>query len=295
MDAAATVLLAPPLAASFQNAASQASSQRERVHKDAAGLAARVRTLALALRATAPGKDSGEEVEAGPGLPTFDAVVDGDFPALALSVALGGGKGWKREGEGWRNAGLGIALHEDRTGRLFLSSLPPPGPDQGSPTSVGLPPGILGEDRANLIVWLPDPLHRLRLRSGSAARFLADIELPIEGVLLEARLRAALAGSGAKNVATPSSTFDLVLSVHLSDADSARIYLPALRLGWAIAAPRFLRGGESSPRFARDGNLVVISGLAARADELVSLISSAAGVDASDQGAADRGNAAFGP
>ncbi|MGA2546683.1 MAG: hypothetical protein ABSF43_09060 [Rectinemataceae bacterium] len=188
--------------------------------------------------------------------PAFQACLIGDYPFRAAVLSLGNDPAWKREKTGFFNAGLGLRASVPGPGIVLASS----GKLEGllasakNPGPSPIPPKLAELSSRELVLWVPEPF------SGLVAAFLGEaMDLPARGFIIS-----------ASPIAPP---LDATASVHdyeativflMKDADSARIYRPALRLAWYGIA-RFLSGdeGESalSAAFSLDGDMYRASGV----------------------------------
>jgi len=206
-----------------------------------APLLERTRVLALGLGRTAAGGASpasnGRLVE---------AALLGDYPFRRASLGLAASREWRREG--------GAYLHEASGLRALV-----PGPDLAlastgplepllararDPGSPPIPPRLAPLAEAELLVWIPAPF------SFAALGELELGSLPARGLLVAARP----AGEGR---------LEATVALLMEDADSARLYRPAVRLAWYFLAPAIL-GGEAElpgPGFELEGDLIYARGL----------------------------------
>jgi hypothetical protein len=188
--------------------------------------------------------------------PAFQACLIGDYPFRAAALSLGTDPAWKREKTGFFNAGLGLRASVPgpgivlaSTGKLepLLVSVKNPGP---SP----IPASLAELSSRELVLWVPEPF------SGLVAAFLGEaMDLPVRGFLISASPIAPTAGATAS-----VHDYDATIVFLMKDADSARIYRPALRLAWYGIA-HFLFGDEAesalTAAFALDGDMYRASGV----------------------------------
>jgi len=177
----------------------------------------------------------------------LQACLVGDYPFRAASLSFGSDPAWKREKAGYFNAKLGLRaavpgpnLVFATTGLLepLLAGAKAPGP---SPIPARLSPFA----SRGLVIWIPEPFSRL-----AVSLFGEAMDVPALGLLIAAE---------------PSGTdYDATIVFLMKDADSARIFRPALRLAW-YAIARGLLGGEADPAldadFELDGDVYRASGL----------------------------------
>ena len=242
--------------------------------EDAASLApllARTRVAAVGIGRAAPvppetGAPSGGASSANAPARTFEAALAGDFPFRRASFALASSRAWKREGKAYVHAASGIRATVPASG-LVLASTESTEPLVARAIESGtspLPPRLaelagLSEDlgpagqagaagaRPELLLWLPDPFASLAPASGPDG----GLEIPSRGLFM-----AASPGEAGSYLAT--------VAFLMSDADSARIFRPALRLGWYLVARSLLgdaAGTALGARFALDGELVIATGV----------------------------------
>ncbi len=183
----------------------------------------------------------------------FDAAFLGDFPFRTASLALAADRSWKREGKGFYNerAGIRAAIPGPRlvlasSGRLesLIENAKSPGP---SP----LPPRLTPLASAPIVLWAPEPFSNL-----VASLIDEEMDVPALGLLVAAE---PLAGSGSGDL----PVYEAEVVFLMSDAESARIFRPALRLAWYGIA-RGLFGDEADAAlgisFRLEGDLYRASG-----------------------------------
>jgi len=165
----------------------------------------------------------------------FDAAFLGDFPFRTASLALSADRSWKREGKGFYNehAGIRAAIPGPRlllasSGRLesLIENAKSPGP---SP----LPPRLTPLASAPIVLWAPEPFSNL-----VASLIDEEMDVPALGLLVAAE---PLAGSGSGDLPL---LYEAEVVFLMSDAESARIFRPALRVAWYGIA-RALFGDEA--------------------------------------------------
>jgi hypothetical protein len=188
--------------------------------------------------------------------PAFQACLIGDYPFRAAALSLGADSAWKREKTGFFNASLALRAAVPgpnivlaSTGRLegLLAAATMPGP---SP----IPSKLAELSSRELVLWVPEPF------SGLVAAFLGEaMEVPARGFLISASPIAPTADAKAS-----AHDYDATIVFLMKDADSARIYRPALRLAWYGIA-RSLFGDEAegalNAAFALDGDMYRASGV----------------------------------
>jgi len=198
----------------------------------------------------------------------LEAALVGDFPFRGSSFALATNRAWKREGKSYFHADSGIRATVAAPGLVLASTLavepllarasdPSPSPlpprlaELAGLSSVAAgPAGTTGAATAakpEILLWLPDPFARLAPASGPDG----GLQIPSRGLLI-----AASSDGAGSYLAT--------VAFLMGDADSARIFRPALRLAWYLLA-RSLLGESAGPalgaRFALDGELVIATGV----------------------------------
>ena len=263
------------------------------VGKSVDDLVARTRVAAFALlpppqgESAQPGKPSrGEansalETPTGLSLPRFEAALDGDFSPFTFDLSLGMDKSWKREGRAWRGAtgplhGIGVAVPSQ--GRLLAASVGMAGlvARNGKGAVDPLPSRLTGTRARGLLVWMPDPLHRILAYLDRGSGLFAEMSLPLDGILvlgdLADRDPAKGRGGAGREVGDPELETELI--VLLRDEESARRYLPAVRLAYTLFERSLRVEGTIDGRasFDRNGDSIRISGLRLRASALASLL-----------------------
>lgn len=184
-------------------------------------LLGRTRCLALGLgRAAASsspgGAGIGTAAPADGGAGAFDAAFLGDFPFRTASLALAADKAWKKEGRGFVNAGAGIRAAVPGPQLVLASSgsLDPLIALAKAPGPSPIPPRLRPLAEAEIAIWAPRPF------SGLVASIIdEEMDIPAAGLLVAASPRK---GGG----------YDATVAFLMDDADSARIFRPALRLAW---------------------------------------------------------------
>jgi hypothetical protein len=203
------------------------------------GLLERTRIIALGLGSQQASQNA-----------AFQAALVGDYPFRTASFSFGSNPDWKREKSAYYNAKLGLraaipgpSLLLASTGPIepLLAAAKAPGP---SP----IPANLSALASRELLLWAPDPF------AGMAAALLGEaMEVPARGLLIAASPLARDAGN-----------YETAIVFIMDDADSVRIYKPALKLAWYGIA-RALLGDEADSAlalpFSAEGNLYMISGL----------------------------------
>jgi hypothetical protein len=202
----------------------------------------RTRCVALALGRSAADAAAGA---AGGSAGSFDAALLGDFPFRAASLALSSDPSWKREGKGFVNAGAGIRAAVPGPGLVLASSrsLEPLIAAAKAPGSSPIPERLAGLASSKIAIWAPEPFTNL------VASIVGEpMDIPAIGLLV-----AADPEQGALD-----STYYATVAFLMSDAESARIFRPALRLAWYGIA-RGLLGEEADSAlglsFSLDGEV----------------------------------------
>jgi len=190
---------------------------------------------------------SGSGPSAAGGSGSFDAAFLGDFPFRTASLALAADKAWKKEGRGFVNEGAGIraAIPGPRLVLASSESLDPLIALAKSPGPSPIPPRLQGLASAEIAIWAPDPF------SGLVASIIGEeMDIPATGLLVAASPRS---GGG----------YEATVAFLMDDADSARIFRPALRLAWYGIA-RGLFGDEADEAlglsFFLDGDIYWATG-----------------------------------
>jgi hypothetical protein len=195
-----------------------------------------------------------------PEAPEFQACLIGDFPFRAAALSFGTDPSWKREKAGYFNARYGLraavpapGLALATTGGLegLIAGAKAPG---GSP----IPEQLSGLAAAELALWVPKPFSSL------AALLLGEpMELPVRGLLVSASPIAP-------------GEYEATIAFLMEDADSARVFRPALKLAWYGIA-RFLLGEEAEgalgAAFALEGELYLARGVKLSGGQIAGAIS----------------------
>jgi hypothetical protein len=177
-----------------------------------------------------------------PGPRGFEAALMGDYPFDWANWSLSRDKAWKPEGRGYRNEAEGLSAAVPGPGLILASSGPVeplvarlesggPGAAKGASHAGGaiLPPELDGIQAANVLAWAPEPFSRI------LSPLLGDqVEVPARGLAVAARR-----GEKAAN-------YDVTLVFLMKDAESARIFRPAIRLGWFALSGSLLPGNEAA-------------------------------------------------
>jgi hypothetical protein len=190
--------------------------------------------------------------------PRAEAALIGDYPFRRAAFGFAASGAWKREGRaylheasGLRAAVPGPNLVLASTGPLepLLAGAKAPGP---SP----LPARLAGLADRELALWVPAPFSFAALGDFDLA------SVPLRGLLV-----AASPAAGGSYTATAAFL--------MGDADSARVYRPAIRLAWYFLCRSILGEGAGtvlSPRFELDGELVYARDLALPAEAVDRLL-----------------------
>lgn len=189
--------------------------------------------------------------------PAFEAVLLGDYPFRATALALAADPAWRREGTGFAHRATGIRAAAPGPGIVAAASgdLVPLLARIASPGSSPLPSRLASLAGAEMVAWLPEPF------SGLASRLLGEeLDIPASGLLLAARreLSPAPAAGAAAPPAAGAGSYELTVAFLMPDADSARIFRPALRLAWYGIARSISGPGDGNllaARFSLDGEL----------------------------------------
>jgi hypothetical protein len=215
-------------------------------------LLARTRLIALGLGSLPSPSETKETAsqETDSQATAFQAVLIGDYPFRAASLSLGSSPGWKREKSGFYNAALGLRADVPGPSLLLAST----GPIESllaaakAPGSSPIPEQLSAFASRELVLWAPEPF------SGLGAAMLGEaMDVPARGLLI-----------AASPLAREEGYYEATVVFVMGDADSVRIYKPALKLAWyGIAKALFGDEAEAalSLPFAADGNLFLASGL----------------------------------
>lgn len=198
-----------------------------------------------------------------PGSGGIEAVLLGRYPFGWARYSLSRDEAWRPEGQGFRNDAAGLAVAFPGPD-LVLASTAPLEPllgrlSPGAARQAKIPAGLAAEHgRDEVFAWAPEPFTRL------LAPFLGDrIEVPAKGLIVAARRE----GKEASN-------YELTVAFLMKDGDSARIYRPAVRLGWYAASRFLLPGNAAAPalRFESSGELIRSEPLVLGQGELAALL-----------------------
>jgi hypothetical protein len=176
---------------------------------------------------------------------SFDAALLGDFPFRAASLALASDPAWKREGAGFVNPAAGVRAAVPGPGLVLASSgrLEPLVAAAKSPGPSPIPERLRSLASARIAVWAPEPFSKL-----VASIIGESMDIPAVGLLIAAEPDPAAA----------STSYSATVAFLMTDAESARIFRPALRLAW-YAIARGLLGedadGALGISFSLDGEV----------------------------------------
>jgi len=189
----------------------------------------------------------------------IEAALVGDYPFRRAGLALAADRAWKREGDAYLHRATGIRALPAGPGLVLAStgSVEPLAARARQPGASPLPARLEPLAGKALVLWAPDPLSRLA--PGLVGDQGPGASMPLRGLLVAADAR-------------PDGSYLATVAFLMADAESARIYRPALRLAWYFLARGTLGDSASSvpgARFSLDGELVyasdvVIPGEAAR-------------------------------
>lgn len=200
--------------------------------------------------------------------PGFEAVVEGDYPALSTRLALSLSRDLRRRGNAYFDAKTGVELSVPRSG-LILAAKGPVGPlaaRAAAPAAAGagpIPARYEELSRRDILLYAPRPFERLAgLLAGET------LEVPVSGLLIAAR---PLPGEGDRYEASVAFLMD-------KEGD-ARVYRPIVRLAWlALARSLFPGSGAdfASPRFEEEGGDLVVPALTLSGEEIEGALRGAA-------------------
>ena len=243
------------LAGQLEAAAPAGDREFREAAKGLANIASRSRTLGLAFLPDAvsapplPSTSRGESDPVTAGLPPFEAAIAGNFDPFGVWLSFATSSGWKKRGDEWKRGDLSVSLprkgllvagRDDLSGLLSRAqrSLPSPLPAR----IAALPP-------SDFLAWLPSPLERLGPRLGFSPALLEDLGTPPFDVAIRGDLDEGKEG------------LDLDIVVLTKSETAARLFQPALRLGWLFVGRSLPFALEGQPVFTREGELLRISGL----------------------------------
>ena len=222
-------------------------------------LAARGRLFGLALlpeassEVTSPDAAGAEPSKA---TPNFEAAIAGDFDAFGLWLNFVGSRGWRQSEGLWQNRSLDLGVALPRRGLLVAAkgdarALAARAKAPGAPP---LPEAYAKLVDEGLVIWIPDPIRRLGPGFGLEGSILADQGLPTFDLLLIARTDPL-----RNHDSTDKAYLDLDAAILPREGGSARLLLPAIRLGWYFLGDRLPFEGKAS--FKLDGDSLRIAGL----------------------------------
>jgi hypothetical protein len=217
---------------------------------------ARTRIAALGFGSRPRAAGEGGATEAPP--PALQAALVGDFPFRAASLSLGSSPDWKREKSAYYNARLGLRAAVPGSSLVLAStgSLDPLLAAARAPGPSPIPERLSGPAASELVIWIPEPF------AGLAAIALGEaMDVPARGLLIA----ASPEGPDRRG-------YEARVVFVMADADSARIYRPALKLAWYGVARALLgdAAGEAlGASFSLDGELYGASGVSLSRDALV--------------------------
>jgi hypothetical protein len=154
--------------------------------------------------------------------PSFQACLVGDYPFRAASLSLGANPAWKREKAGYYNAALGLRAALPGPSLALASSGPlePLLAAAKAPGASPIPASLEATAQEELVLWLPLPF------AGLIASILGEaMDIPARGLLISASPLAASPGTAGR-------IYEARVIFLMEDADSARIFRPALKLAW---------------------------------------------------------------
>jgi len=232
------------------------------------GLATRGRLFGLALSAAQGPKPESKEAV----IPPFESVIAGDFDAAGLWWEFIFAPGWRHEKGEWNNRSLDLSVALPRSGLLVAARgdaryLAKRAEANGASP---LPPRFAGLVNEGVVVWLPDPLHRLASSLGPDAAALSQLGGPPPDVLVLARLPDLAGAKGGDD-----GIVDLEVYALMGSEYSARILQPAIRLGWYFLARKSRLGFHGEPEFHREGDTIRITGIGLPFASVVALASRA--------------------
>jgi hypothetical protein len=199
----------------------------------------------------------------------FQACLIGDYPFRAASFSLSANPDWKREKGTFYNSALGLRAAVPGP-NLILASSGPLEPLLAGATSPGpspIPESLADLASRELVLWAPDPF------TGLASAILGEaMEVPVRGLLISASPIAST-NAGTRD-------YEATIVFLMADADSARLYRPALKLAWYGIARGLLGDDASGPlgaNFSLEGDTFRASGVRLSGAALVRTLSSLRG------------------
>ncbi|HUX42375.1 MAG TPA: hypothetical protein VMV83_14500 [Rectinemataceae bacterium] len=215
------------------------------------GLADRGRLFGLALL---PGQKS-DAARPNP-LPAFEATVAGNFSSFGLWFNFIGARDWRRTEGRWENRSMDLGVALPRQGLLVAArgDVRPLAARALSKRPTPIPEAYAKLVDEGLVAWIPDPIQGLGPGLGLETSLLAAQGLPTFDLLLVARTETLKDGAPGSRDA-----LDLDLAILPRDGASARLLLPAIRLGWYFLADKL--PFEGKPSFKAEGDALRIGGL----------------------------------
>jgi len=237
------------------------------------------RTAVAAIGVSGGQASGGTIAGGGSGAPLLEAVLVGDFPFRGALFALASNRAWRRDGKAYYHEAAGIRAMVPAAGLVLASTGSPEAllSRAMEPRASPLPARLEALAGRELVLWLPDPFARLR---GDGE----EVDIPSRGLLIAASAESAAkgfdgkTGGGAEGSPGGGRRYLATIAFLMDDADQARIFRPALRLGWYLVA-RGLLGEEAGPalgaRFELDGDLVYASSVELPEEALARALSAA--------------------
>ena len=199
-------------------------------------------------------------------IPPFEAAIDGDFTAFGLWLNFITARGWRQEKGEWKNRSLDLAVALPKRGLLVAAKHEASGPAARAMTTAPspLPQRYAGLVEKGIVAWIPDPLNRLS--HGLGLGQLDALDLPPFGLLILAT--TGNASPSRSDDGGPS--LDLDIRFVLPDAETAKLLMPAIRVGWFFLARNLPLEGEAT--FGLEGDSLRIRGLKLPLAKLVTLL-----------------------
>ena len=157
--------------------------------------------------------------------------------------------------------GPGLVLATSGTLEPLLAAAATPG---DSP----IPRGLETPGSADLAIWIPEPF------SGLVARLYGEaMDVPARGLLIEGRPEARASGQTGP---LADGVYVLRVVFLMTDADSARIFRPALKLAWYGFSKAFLGNDAEAAlgaAFSLNGNTYSAEGIRVSSAAIASALS----------------------
>ena len=196
----------------------------------------------------------------------FQSALQAAFLGSSSGLSPAVARQWKHGGQGWENATTGYSFTLPDQDILLVASSRVNRLLTGAQRADPAPGRAMGEQGAEVLVWMSEPLAHLGLSITLHSAALSDIRLPLRGILLVGSLPESGANDSAD--ADPELSFDAVFL--LDGPSSAGIYKPLLRMAWVYLAKNWLGATTPSatPSFVRRGDKIFATDIRIKASSL---------------------------